>query len=81
MHTYACLKSVYTCIYQAGDGVHIRHIETVELPNDGSGLGFGIIGSRNSGVVIKTILGGGVADKVSEICSKSMVIDKKIEIG
>ena len=51
--------------FEAGDGVHIRHIENVELPNDGSGLGFGIVGSRNSGVVIKTILDGGVADKVS----------------
>ena len=39
----------------------------MELPNDGSGLGFGIVGSRNSGVVIKTILGGGVADKVHNV--------------
>lgn len=53
------------CYLQVGDGVHIRHIENVELPNDGSGLGFGIVGSRNSGVVIKTILVGGVADRVS----------------
>ena len=49
---------------QAGDGVHVRHIENIELPNDGGGLGFGIVGSRNAGVVIKTILAGGVADKV-----------------
>lgn len=49
---------------EVGDGIHIRHIENVELPNDGRGLGFGIVGSRNSGVVIKTILAGGVADKV-----------------
>lgn len=49
---------------QVGDGVHIRHIENVELPNNGEGLGFGIVGSRNAGVLIKTILAGGVADKV-----------------
>lgn len=49
---------------QVGDGVHIRHIENVELPNNSEGLGFGIVGSRNAGVLIKTILAGGVADKV-----------------
>lgn len=39
-------------------------IEAIELDNDGSGLGFGIIGGRSTGVVIKTILPGGVADRV-----------------
>jgi hypothetical protein len=39
-------------------------IESIELDNDGSGLGFGIIGGRSTGVVIKTILPGGVADRV-----------------
>lgn len=32
--------------------------------NDGTGLGFGIIGGKSTGVVVKTILPGGVADKV-----------------
>lgn len=39
-------------------------VEAVELHNDGSGLGFGIIGGRSTGVVVKTILPGGVADRV-----------------
>ena len=30
--------------------------------NDGSGLGFGIIGGKSTGVVVKTILPGGVSD-------------------
>ena len=30
----------------------------------GTGLGFGIIGGRSTGVVVKTILPGGVADAV-----------------
>ena len=37
----------------------------IDLINDGSGLGFGIIGGRSTGVVVKTILPGGVADRVS----------------
>ena len=42
----------------------MRHIETVELHNDGSGLGFGIVGGRSTGVIVKTILPRGVADRV-----------------
>ena len=40
-------------------------MEVIDLVNDGSGLGFGIIGGRSTGVVVKTILPGGVADRVS----------------
>lgn len=47
-------------------------IESIELDNDGSGLGFGIIGGRSTGVVIKTILPGGVADRV---CLTSTLIN------
>ncbi|XP_052777213.1 multiple PDZ domain protein-like isoform X10 [Mya arenaria] len=36
-------------------------IEVIDLINDGTGLGFGIIGGRSTGVVVKTILPGGVA--------------------
>ena len=50
-------------------------IEAIELDNDGSGLGFGIIGGRSTGVVIKTILPGGVADRV---CLKSNQLMKRI---
>ncbi|XP_041041431.1 multiple PDZ domain protein isoform X3 [Carcharodon carcharias] len=42
--------------------VHWQLVETIELVNDGSGLGFGIVGGRTTGVVVKTILPGGVAD-------------------
>ena len=41
------------------------HIEDVELINDGSGLGFGIVGGKSSGVVVRTIVPGGLADRVS----------------
>lgn len=40
-------------------------VEQIQLENDGSGLGFGIVGGRSSGVIVKTIVGGGVADRVS----------------
>ncbi|XP_031824862.1 inaD-like protein isoform X2 [Sarcophilus harrisii] len=39
------------------------HIEDVELINDGSGLGFGIVGGKSSGVVVKTIVPGGLAHR------------------
>ncbi|KAJ6662563.1 hypothetical protein lerEdw1_011700 [Lerista edwardsae] len=39
------------------------HIEDVELVNDGSGLGFGIVGGKSIGVVVRTIVPGGLADK------------------
>lgn len=42
-------------------------VEVINLINDGSGLGFGIIGGKSTGVVVKTILPGGVADHVSII--------------
>ncbi|XP_032152703.1 inaD-like protein isoform X2 [Sapajus apella] len=39
------------------------HVEEVELINDGSGLGFGIVGGKTSGVVVRTIVPGGLADR------------------
>ncbi|XP_061191838.1 multiple PDZ domain protein-like isoform X8 [Saccostrea echinata] len=36
-------------------------IEVIDLINDGSGLGFGIFGGRSTGVIVKTILPGGIA--------------------
>ena len=53
----------FLCL-QTGDGIHWRQIETIELHNSGSGLGFGIVGGRNTGVIVKTILPGGTADMV-----------------
>nr|XP_009686867.1 PREDICTED: inaD-like protein [Struthio camelus australis] len=43
--------------------IHWGHVEDVELINDGSGLGFGIVGGRSSGVVVRTIVPGGLADR------------------
>ena len=40
-------------------------METIELVNDGTGLGFGIVGGKNTGVIVKTILPGGIADQVT----------------
>ena len=57
--------SIYFFIYQTGDGLHWRQIETIELVNSGSGLGFGIIGGKATGVIVKTILPGGAADMAS----------------
>uniref|UniRef100_A0A3P8U5U0 PDZ domain-containing protein n=1 Tax=Amphiprion percula TaxID=161767 RepID=A0A3P8U5U0_AMPPE len=39
------------------------HVETIELVNDGTGLGFGIVGGKTTGVIVKTILPGGIADQ------------------
>lgn len=41
-------------------------IRTIELTNDGNGLGFGIVGVHNTGIVVKTIVKDGVAARVSE---------------
>lgn len=40
-------------------------IECVELESDGAGLGFGIVGGRSSGVIVKTLVPGGPASRVS----------------
>lgn len=41
------------------------HLEDIELVNDGSGLGFGIVGGKTSGVVVRTLIPDSVADRVS----------------
>ncbi|PKU34860.1 inad-like protein [Limosa lapponica baueri] len=58
------------CFLEQGDivtgtynKVHWGHVEDVELINDGSGLGFGIVGGKSSGVVVRTIVPGGLADR------------------
>ncbi|CAD5115308.1 DgyrCDS4296 [Dimorphilus gyrociliatus] len=38
-------------------------VEVVDLVNDGNGLGFGIMGGKSTGVVVKTVVEGGVADR------------------
>ena len=39
-------------------------IEVIDLHNKGSGLGFGIVGVRDIGIVVKTIVPGGAAEEV-----------------
>ncbi|XP_066905977.1 multiple PDZ domain protein isoform X3 [Halyomorpha halys] len=49
-------------------------VEVIDLINDGSGLGFGIIGGRSTGVVVKTILHGGVADRNGRLQSGDHIL-------
>lgn len=69
------LSSVFTCLFfclmlkdQWG------HVEEIELVNDGSGLGFGIVGGKTMGVVVRTLVPNSVADKVSECFQTSWSI-------
>jgi len=39
-------------------------VEVIDLINDGSGLGFGIVGSKGIGVIIKTIIAGSISARV-----------------
>ncbi|XP_069482184.1 multiple PDZ domain protein isoform X17 [Ambystoma mexicanum] len=54
--------------------VHWQHVETIELVNDGSGLGFGIVGGKSTGVIVKTILPGGVADQHGRLYSGDHIL-------
>lgn len=47
-------------------------METIELVNDGTGLGFGIVGGKTTGVIVKTILPGGIADQVWFLSSRCL---------
>ena len=38
-------------------------VQSLTLTNDGGGLGFGIVGGRSTGVVVKTIVQCGPADR------------------
>ncbi|XP_026319386.1 patj homolog [Hyposmocoma kahamanoa] len=55
----------------AGDWAQV---EVINLVNDGTGLGFGIIGARTSGVIVKTILAGGVADRDGRLKSGDHIL-------
>uniref|UniRef100_A0A3Q2E3W3 PATJ crumbs cell polarity complex component n=1 Tax=Cyprinodon variegatus TaxID=28743 RepID=A0A3Q2E3W3_CYPVA len=39
------------------------HVEEIQLFNDGSGLGFGIVGGKTTGVVVRTLIPNSVADR------------------
>ncbi|XP_075472084.1 inaD-like protein isoform X2 [Ascaphus truei] len=45
------------------DTIRWGHVEEIELLNDGSGLGFGIVGGKASGVIVRTIVPQGLADR------------------
>ena len=49
-------------------------VEVIDLVNDGTGLGFGIIGGQQTGVVVKTILPGGVADRDSRLLPGDFIL-------
>ena len=49
-------------------------VQSIELVNDGTGLGFGIIGAKTSGVIVKTILAGGVADRDCRLLSGDHIL-------
>lgn len=49
-------------------------IQSLELVNDGTGLGFGIIGARTTGVIVKTIMPGGVADRDGRLLSGDHIL-------
>uniref|UniRef100_A0A9J8AF69 Multiple PDZ domain protein n=1 Tax=Cyprinus carpio carpio TaxID=630221 RepID=A0A9J8AF69_CYPCA len=53
---------------------HWTHVETIELVNDGTGLGFGIVGGKTTGVIVKTILPGGIADQDGRLRSGDHVL-------
>ncbi|KAL2098196.1 hypothetical protein ACEWY4_007403 [Coilia grayii] len=49
-------------------------IQVIELENDGTGLGFGIVGSNGADIIVKTILPGGPADKDKRLRSGDRIL-------
>ncbi|XP_076341271.1 patj homolog isoform X2 [Tachypleus tridentatus] len=49
-------------------------VEVIALMNEGSGLGFGIIGGRSTGVVVKTLTPGGVAERDGRLRSGDHIL-------
>uniref|UniRef100_A0AAY4AKB3 Multiple PDZ domain crumbs cell polarity complex component n=1 Tax=Denticeps clupeoides TaxID=299321 RepID=A0AAY4AKB3_9TELE len=56
------------------NATHWTHVETIELVNDGTGLGFGIVGGKTTGVIVKTILPGGIADQDGRLRSGDHIL-------
>ena len=46
------------------DSTHQRKIQSIELPNEGQGFGFGVISTDNGLTIVHSILPGGIAEKV-----------------
>ncbi|XP_041954012.1 multiple PDZ domain protein [Alosa sapidissima] len=53
---------------------NFRNIQAIELENDGTGVGFGIVESQSSGIMVKTILPGGVADRDKRLRSGDLIL-------
>ncbi|KAL7855805.1 hypothetical protein AOLI_G00194090 [Acnodon oligacanthus] len=51
-----------------------RNVQLIELENDGSGLGFGIVGGKSTGTMVKTILPDGVAGKDGRLRSGDLLL-------
>ncbi|CAM9753813.1 unnamed protein product [Lampetra planeri] len=52
----------------------LEQTETIELVTTGSGMGFGIVGNRATGIIVKTILPGGVADRDGRLCTGDRIL-------
>lgn len=48
--------------------------------NDGTGLGFGIVGGKNSGVIVRSIVPGGVADRDGRLKSGDHILQLNDEV-
>ena len=46
------------------DPTQKRKIQSIELPNEGHGFGFGVISTANERTIVHSILPGGIAEKV-----------------
>lgn len=53
-------------------------VEEIQLVNDGSGLGFGIVGGKTTGVVVRTLVPNSVADRVR--ARSDIKVQKRFEV-
>lgn len=49
--------------------------------NDGTGLGFGIVGAKNAGVIVKSIVPDGVADRDGRLNSGDHILQINEEVS
>ncbi|XP_022092287.1 multiple PDZ domain protein-like isoform X2 [Acanthaster planci] len=61
-------------VHSGTDGEVQHSIEQIDLYNDGSGLGFGIVGVHDVGIMVKTILPGGTADRDGRLQSGDIIL-------
>ncbi|CAG5133719.1 unnamed protein product, partial [Candidula unifasciata] len=70
----SCLWAAINCPIELTLSTDWTQLEVIDLINDGTGLGFGIIGGRSTGVVVKTILPGGIADQDGHLRSGDHIL-------